>query len=267
MITDTITFRLSRKRLTVAHALEHLDVEPKKKPEMVECAGEKELDLKPLLDFKERHARSVQEVLGVKVTPSTFVPLAVARVLSRGEFRLLNGYWNACSHDRMQDTVKLYRHVHLGIAYDEGIPAVIDEERKRIDFPATLCIPTLHNPNTEVKAFLTALESLLERMREDHKSGTFNLKKVMKEEVLGGHTFIFNNLGTPRIGHTRGHSRLTARTSAMLNMGRMEDNGKTIFQVFFDHRMFDASMLTRFLNAMHQELIEGVLEDIRELVL
>lgn len=264
-MTGTITLRSSKMWRVVAHNLEHLD--PKnpggKPPQTVECYGEMELDLSDLIQFIRGCKNRLEAARGLRVRPSALAALAARRVLSRGEFCLLNGYWKACPENREKDEIVLYKDVHLGISYDRSIPAVIDEVRGTIDGPR-LCIPTLHVPSTELVPFLSALDGLVRRVDQYHVSGRLVLSSQKELDDLRGHTFIFNNLGA--LGHTAGGSRLTAHTSAMLNMCIIARDGKTTFQLFFDHRMFDGSMVTRFLKALHEELTVRIVDELGELL-
>lgn len=256
-MNEVIVLKPSKTWRIIAHNLEHLD--PKKPPSMVECYGQMEFDLSKLLREIER-SRHGAAIRGVWLRLTALVALAARRVLTRGQFRLLNGYWNACAEDRDKDTIALYKEVHIGISYDEGIPATIDEEKGTVDGPR-LCIPTLHDPSMELISFLTAFDDLMRRIRADHGGGMLRLRKTKLSELLG-HTFIFNNIGA--LGHTAGGSRLTARTAAMLNMGVVDkERGTAPFQLFFDHRICDGSMVTRFLKAVHQEL-EHIATEIHE---
>ena len=69
-------------------------------------------------------------------------------------------------------------------------------------------------------------------------------------------TFIVNNIGA--LGHKRGISIIPPGISAMLNIGKIEEDGNTVLQLFFDHRMFDGVLAAHFLKAVYEEIIEIV---------
>ena len=71
-----------------------------------------------------------------------------------------------------------------------------------------------------------------------------------------GYTFVVNNIGA--LGHKRGISVMPPGISAMLNIGKIEEDENSVLQLCFDHRMFDGVLAARFLKAVYEEIIEIV---------
>ena len=200
--------------------------------------GEMECSMPWMRLAKQSHGRFVEHIAGIRFRPWALVARATAQVLAREEFSVLNGFWDAG-----EGTVNLYTNVHLGVSFDRGdSDLVIDRERGSIG-GERLKVLTLYNAaELNTRDFFGSLDDLLNRASEG--------KATPRD--LGEHTFIFNNIGA--LGHARGISLLTPRTSGLLNLGKVRDDGKVVLQIFFDHRMCDGSRAARFLEAVAKEV-------------
>jgi hypothetical protein len=250
-------------------------------PDKYNEGHEKGYDLSELITFtKSDYANHFEKVHGIRLRPWMLVALAVSRVLHREEFATLNGYWAEGTateeekekgiKDQDRDKVALYTTVNLGFSYDRGIPPRINKERGTIgEGTPGLRILTLRDAHAKsCIEFLTALNDLFRRADIDVRAGS-RIKETKFEEWTGA-TFIFNNIGALR--HRRGLSTFPSLMSGLMNMGysNSEDPsgdsyGRTMFQLFFDHRMVDGSMVTAFLDAVYGELMEPVLTEVRDL--
>ncbi|MBI4068011.1 2-oxo acid dehydrogenase subunit E2 [Candidatus Kaiserbacteria bacterium] len=252
----TLILKPSQELLRKAHGLEGLNnrlTYTTKERRVVVAGGEPiAYNLYKLLAFKKELDYRFQEVLHVRVRPWMFVALAVARVLTRDAFATLNGYWNTHDTDQKYDSVALYASVHLGFSYDRGTPPRIDREQRTIgEGTPGLRILTLRDAHMKSCAeFLASLDDLLKRADLDTRKGT-RIKDTKLEEWTGA-TFIFNNIGALR--HARGWSILSPHISALMNMGHIAPDGTATFQIFFDHRMCDGSLVTAFTDAVYEEL-------------
>ncbi len=263
-----LTLKPSKEWLKKEHTLEGLDnrfTYSAKERRVVVAGGEPvEYDLSKLIVFKRMHSDCFEQALKVRLRLWMLVALAATRVLLRDEFATLNSCWKVGETEQKDDVVGLYSSVHLGFSYDRGVPPRINKERMTIgEGTPGLRILTLRDAHTKsCLDFLLSLDDLFKRADLDTREGS-RIKATKLEEWTGS-AVIFNNLGGRR--HTRGWSVLSPHMSALMNMAHMTSDGKTIFQLFFDHRMCDGSIVTKFFDALYEELINHVLVEVSELI-
>lgn len=249
----------SREDLTIAHNLE-------RGSGTVIAAGEPvwrdtfdEYNLSEIRAIRAEYKKEFEEEFGVPLHVSAPMILAAIRALRLKDFWIFNGFWHIeDENNRNKDNIALYTAVNMGISIDLGIPREIDLEKKTISGPR-LRIATLHSANDlSLKEFFKQHHDLMNRAASDIRA-----KKLSQTTLRDwtGWTFIFNNVGAAR--HRRGNSLFTPNMSAMLNMGVIGRDGKTPFQIFFDHRLIDGVPATLFLDAVYTELIERVLPEIK----
>ncbi|MCI0680330.1 2-oxo acid dehydrogenase subunit E2 [bacterium] len=261
LVRDVVSGEISAKKESLAYtktSVPHIRLKPSvewlavaKNLIGIVAGGTMEFNIKPLLTLRNDIGAAYKERYGVEIRPWAILAHAAVQIVREENFRVLNGAW-ITNRAAGSDEIILYETVNLGFSYDRGENILIDRAKGTISGPR-LRILTLHGAEREIdpKAFFAAASSLIARA-DVGKSTHQDLKDW---------TFVVNNLGALR--HESGVSILTKEISGMMNIGYARDDGNIKLQLFFDHRLCDGTMVTKFLTRVTEKAIQETAPAIR----
>lgn len=222
------------------------------------AAGEKfVLNMGDLLTFKKWHSKRFEDIYSVPYTIMFPMCCAVVRVLERPVFRRLNARAVSIVRNVVPGIPCLeYRgmryqtNINLGLSFNDGA-----DESSNLKIAVAKSLQ-----GKSLKEIAVVLDIA---MREALNG---------KSEFLSGWTFLLNNIGG--IGDDTGQSILAGvnfdpctgtieNVVSELNVGAIDrETGKATIQIFFDHRPFDGKLASSFRNAVHKELVDGILPEL-----